>query len=167
MNLASEPTEGEPIGIRGRFRQRGDSRVGADSGPQDRDRLALATMTERKEGGRWVLSWARATGRNIANWKASSRWTFHRSEFGPREITYYEAMDQVFDESFEALRSAQASGVRHVLFRHGSSTSRPGQTTARSQVRGLMRSPLATPYIIRSKCIQHESVFVAAIRSES
>ena len=28
-----------------------------------------------------------------------------------------------------------------------------------------MRSPEATPYIIRRECIQHDSVFVAAIKS--
>jgi hypothetical protein len=31
-------------------------------------------------------------------------------------------------------------------------------------VRGLMRGPDATPLIIRSKCVQHYSVFLAAIR---
>ncbi len=38
------------------------------------------------------------------------------------------------------------------------------QTTARSVIRGLMRSKAATPYIVRNQCIQHHSCFVAAIR---
>jgi hypothetical protein len=77
---------------------------------------------------------------------------------------YWERMDSVWDRALEALEKAQEQGVSYVLFTHGWSTSSPGKTTARSQVRKLMRSPTATPYILRSECIQHESVFVAAIR---
>lgn len=89
---------------------------------------------------------------------------FHYSDFGERDIPYWEAMDNIRATALDALKSAFEEGKSFVLFTHGSSTSGPGQTTARSQVRGLMKSPDATPYIVRKKCIQHESVFVAAIR---
>ena len=89
---------------------------------------------------------------------------FHWSEEGPRQESYYEAMEDVYDVALDSLKTAFENGRRYVLFRHGHSTSRPGQTTARSVVRGLMRSKEATPYIIRSQCIQHYAVFVAAIR---
>lgn len=77
---------------------------------------------------------------------------------------YHENMAAVRSGALSALKAAQEKGFQFVLFTHGRSTSRRGKTTARSQVRGLMRSKDATPYIIRSKCIQHPSVFVAAIR---
>lgn len=77
---------------------------------------------------------------------------------------YHENMAAVRASALSALREAWENGFQFVLFTHGRSTSRRGKTTARSQVRGLMRSKDATPYIIRSKCIQHPSVFVAAIR---
>ena len=69
-----------------------------------------------------------------------------------------------WQKAFEALKDAYQQGLSYVIFTHGHSTSRPGQTTARSQIRKLMRSKSATPYMIRSESIQHESVFVAAIR---
>ncbi len=90
---------------------------------------------------------------------------FHWLEYGRREVPYEEAMAEVWDTALEALKEAQQKGIRYVLFRHGHSTSRPGKSTARSEVRSLMRSKEATPYIIRRECIQHESVFVAAIRA--
>lgn len=90
---------------------------------------------------------------------------FHYSELGRREIPYWEAMAQVRQEALEALKLAQSQGEKWVIFRHGASTSSGWKdTTARSQVRGLMRSKEATPYIVRKQCIQHETVFVAAIR---
>ena len=88
---------------------------------------------------------------------------FHLSEHGPR-LPYWEAMGQVHQTALESLKAAQEAGNRYVLFTHGWSTSRLGKTTARSEVRSLMRSPEATPYIIRRECIQHDSVFVAAIK---
>jgi hypothetical protein len=85
---------------------------------------------------------------------------------GTRKVEYWDAMDAIRERAFEAIKKAQADGVKWVLFTHGWSTSVGWkQTTARSQVRGLMRSKEATPYIVRSECIQHESVFVAAIRT--
>lgn len=92
---------------------------------------------------------------------------FHWSDGGAREVPYWEAMEQVSEVALESLKKAQNDGTRYVLFTHGWSTSRQGQITARSQVRKLMRSPAATPYVIRKECIQHDSVFVAAIRKES
>ena len=89
---------------------------------------------------------------------------FHYSQHGPREIDYSVAMDNAYDVALEALRSAYASGKQYVLFTHGFSTSHPGHTSARSQVRKLMRGKEATLYVHKSRSIQHYSVFVAAIR---
>lgn len=88
---------------------------------------------------------------------------FHYSGF-PREIDYWDAMANVRAEALQALRDAHALGLGYVILRHGYSTSGPFKETARSQVRGLARSKDSTPYIIRRECIQHDSVFVAAIR---
>lgn len=77
---------------------------------------------------------------------------------------YEEKMAEVWSKALAAIIHAQEKGMEHVIFTHGHSTSRIGKTTSRSQVRKLMRSKEATPYIIRSKCIQHSSVFVAAIK---
>ena len=90
---------------------------------------------------------------------------FHYLDQGRREIPYWEAMDKVSAETLAALKDAYERGIPYVIFTHGRSTSRLGKTTARSQVRNVMRSSDATPYVIRSSCIQHDSVFVAAIRS--
>jgi hypothetical protein len=86
---------------------------------------------------------------------------FGRREFG---TDYRECMGDVGALALDALRAAQLKGTRYVMFTHGWSTSRPGATTARSVIRGLMRSPQATPFIIRAECVQHDSVFVAAIK---
>jgi len=91
---------------------------------------------------------------------------FHWSGEGrePGMFGYWDAMGRVHQTALESLEAAQEVGDRYVLFTHGWSTSRQGKTTARSIVRSLMRSPEATPYIIRKECIQHDSVFVAAVR---
>src|SRR5580658_752902 len=81
---------------------------------------------------------------------------FHYGSGRDTDTPYWERMSQVYCDAFEALKSAQAAGKEWVLFRHGASTSRLGATTSRSQVRRLMRGADATPYIIRSECIQHE-----------
>jgi len=78
--------------------------------------------------------------------------------------SYWENMEDVAKKTLRALMRAQEEGNQYVLFGHGHSTSRIGKVTARSQVRKVMRSKEATPYIVRSRCIQHYSVFVAAIR---
>jgi hypothetical protein len=89
---------------------------------------------------------------------------FHRSERGPREIPYDEAMQEVWDDAFDAIQKAYRIGLRWILFTPGSSTSRPGATTARSQVRKLVRDKSATPYIVRAKCEYGRSFYVVAIR---
>jgi hypothetical protein len=81
--------------------------------------------------------------------------------------SYWEHMEEVRDKALAALRDAQREGIHYILFTHGRSTSRPGSTTSRSVVRGLMRSKEATPFLVRRECIQHESVFLAAIRPKS
>jgi hypothetical protein len=57
---------------------------------------------------------------------------FHFSDFGPREVPYWEAMDRVWGLTVEALEKVQEEGQAWVLFTHGRSTSRRGKTTARS-----------------------------------
>lgn len=93
---------------------------------------------------------------------------FHRSEGKQASLENWrphtERMEDVYYESIQAVKAAQQAGKKFVLFTHGTSTSRPGKTTSRSQVRKAMRSPEATPFVIRKDCIQHYSVFVAAIR---
>ena len=78
--------------------------------------------------------------------------------------SYHENMEWVYEMTLNAIEQAQKEKKDFVIFTHGCSTSRRGKTTSRSQVRTLMRSKDATPYIIRKECIQHYSVFVAAIR---
>lgn len=78
---------------------------------------------------------------------------------------YHENMQVVWDRAPRSLIEAQETGKQYVMFRHGWSTSRIGKTTARSQVRKLLGSKEATPYVIRRECIQHDSVFVVAIRA--
>lgn len=89
----------------------------------------------------------------------------HDGRRDPRVMSYDEVMAGVRHQALEALKSAYEQGRCYVLLIHGWSTSRIGKTTARSTVRDLMRSKEATPYINRRECIQHESVFVAAIRT--
>jgi hypothetical protein len=78
--------------------------------------------------------------------------------------SYYENMERVAGFVQSRLEDAQQQGRKYVMLRHGHSTSRIGKTTTRSEVRKFMRSKEATPLIIRKDCIQHSSVFVAAIR---
>ena len=105
-------------------------------------------------------------------------WTQYRAMLG---LSKCDEIDLHFDErtsgSFEdamaeitvivkkALCKAQANGRGYVMFVHGWLTSRPGRISARSQVRGFMRSSAATPLIERRHCIQHATVFVARVRT--
>ena len=106
-------------------------------------------------------------------------WRQYRSQFGLTELdeidlhfgerdrsrfTYAEVMAEVVNIVMGKLREAQLNGRSHVMIIHGSSTSRRGKTTARSQVRGLMRSKHATPLIDRKGCIQHNAVFLARLK---
>ena len=91
---------------------------------------------------------------------------FHRSDNGPHN--YWESMEMVGSDALDAIKSAYESRqIEYVLFTHGGSTSGPGRTTARSQIRGLMRNTKATPYIDRNRCIQHPTCFAAAIRQRA
>ncbi len=78
--------------------------------------------------------------------------------------SYYSNMENVLKGALRCIKKAQDDGKKFVLFTHGWSTSRIGKTTTRSQIRKLMRSKEATPYIVRKDCIQHYSVFLAAIK---
>jgi hypothetical protein len=90
---------------------------------------------------------------------------YHELNDGRREWPRYEElMGEVRRKALAALEVAYAYGIGHILLRHGCANSRMGKTTARSVVRDLMHSKKATPYIVRSQCVQHESVFLAAIR---
>lgn len=92
-------------------------------------------------------------------------WSGRPGDRARKGLAYWEAMDGVRTFVLEQLQSAfEDRDVLHLLITHGASTSRPGKTTARSVVRGIMRSKEATPYIHRARCIQHETVFVAALR---
>jgi hypothetical protein len=88
---------------------------------------------------------------------------FHRGRRDPW-TPYENVMADVHEQAFQAIKQAYETGKQYVLFTHGRSTSRPGQGTARSVIRKLMRSKNATPYIDRRRCQQHESVFLAGIR---
>lgn len=88
---------------------------------------------------------------------------FHPNE-GEKWLPYWERMEEARNRTIAALRKAQKAGKQYVLFTHGYSTSHRGKTTSRSQVRGVMRSKEATPFIIRGACVQQDSVFLAAIR---
>jgi hypothetical protein len=86
--------------------------------------------------------------------------------FGPRDPCrpYYEVMMDVEMIVEQNLIAAQNDDRPYRMFVHGWSTSRRGKTTARSVVRNFMRSKAATPFINRSGCVQHETVFIAKIR---
>tara|TARA_B100000686_G_C16477614_1_gene805405 strand:+ start:377 stop:730 length:354 start_codon:yes stop_codon:yes gene_type:complete len=92
---------------------------------------------------------------------------FHHEDAGNpwvRKTPYWQRMEEVWSNALGALKSAQDDGYKYVLFKHGSSTSRPGNTTTRSQIRGLIRSTESTPFVIKSRSKQHYSVFLAVIR---
>ena len=88
----------------------------------------------------------------------------HFGKRDPTQMSYRAAMAEVTNLVIAKLREAQLDGRSHVLIIHGSSTSRRGKTTARSQVRNFMRSKDATPLIDRKGCIQHNAAFLAKLR---
>jgi hypothetical protein len=79
---------------------------------------------------------------------------------------YWELLKIFHERTIEALKKAQNEGIDYVLFTHGSSTSRQGNQTARSEVRKIMRGKEGTPYIIRKGCIQYTSSFLAVVRKK-
>lgn len=89
---------------------------------------------------------------------------YGQRDYGPRETSFFEYMANAEALALDSLKKAHGRGLGYVIFTHGHSTSRPGRQSARSEVRAVMRSKAATPYIFRRNSIQHNSVFVAAIR---
>jgi hypothetical protein len=89
---------------------------------------------------------------------------YGRRDYGPREVPFSKYMADAEALALDSLKKAHERGLQYVIFTHGRSTSRRGRESARSRVRAVMRSKEATIYIQRSKSIQHDSVFVAAIR---
>ena len=77
--------------------------------------------------------------------------------FGSRDpgVSYDDVMADVERLVQERLRKAQENKRPYLMVVHGRSTSRPGQSTARSVVRRLMRSREATPFIVKAHSIQH------------
>src|SRR5262249_28998347 len=110
--------------------------------------------------------------RETGNWvRYRERFNLTRADevdlhFGVRDpgVEDWDAMEDVAKLVIQSLRNAQENQRPYLMFIHGSSTSGPGQTSARSVVRNVMRSKDVTPYIVRSGCIQHRTVFVAKIR---
>jgi len=90
---------------------------------------------------------------------------FHWAVVDGTSFEHWRAMSEVGRVTLRALQEAQRSGASYLLLLHGCPMDDGDmQTTARSVIRGLMRSKAATPYIVRNQCIQHHSCFVAAIR---
>jgi hypothetical protein len=116
------------------------------------------TRMFQRGGGNWVHF------RSKFNLSKDDEVDFH---FGERDksIPYDDVMDEVRSIVEGSLKAAQRKGRPYVMFLHGQSTSRRGKKTARSQVRGFMRSKEATALIERKNCIQHEAVFVAKVRA--
>src|SRR5262245_36202536 len=71
----------------------------------------------------------------------------HFGRRDPRITRYVNIMAEVRELVEQSLKIAQQNGRLYVMFVHGGSTSRPGKTTARSVVRGFMRSTDATPLV--------------------
>ena len=88
----------------------------------------------------------------------------HFGKRDPARMSFQEAMDGVTSLVLASLEAARRNGRPYLMFIHGSSTSRRGKTTARSQVRNFMRSKQATPLIDRNGCIQHNTVFVVRLK---
>ena len=90
----------------------------------------------------------------------------HQGRRDPTRKSYDEAMGDTAELVRNELRKAHESGAEYVMFMHGRSTSMGWRgTTARSVVREVMRSREATPYIVRSECLQGDTVFLARIRA--
>ena len=104
--------------------------------------------------------------RSQLNLSKSDEINLHFGKRDPSLMSYAEAMAGVTDLVVASLQQARRKGRSYVMFIHGSSTSRRGKTTARSQVRNFMRSKDATPLIDRSGCIQHVTVFVAKLKPD-
>jgi hypothetical protein len=82
---------------------------------------------------------------------------FHRAGTLPG-VGHAAKMRAAYDEALAALRSAYERGLSWVVFTHGRSTSGRGKISCRSVIRGLLRSPEATPYIVRSRIIANPAI---------
>jgi hypothetical protein len=121
--------------------------------PSEVERINMFTIFE----GDW--------GNLVATLPGLMRVDLHFGRGGPGQ--FRNNMAEVYEIVVAALKESQEKGFRYVLFTHGYSTSRPGKTTARSVVRGTMRSKEATPFIIKNKSIQHYSVFIAVVKPKN
>jgi hypothetical protein len=74
------------------------------------------------------------------------------SDYG---MEYWEHLEDFHNRTMEGLKKAQKDGYEYILFTHGSSTSRQGTQTARSEVRKIMKGKKGTPFIIRKYCIDY------------
>jgi DNA-nicking Smr family endonuclease len=117
-------------------------------------------MTKKFQPGRGPWQQYRAQ----LNLSGSDEIDLHFGKRDPSLMSFREAMAGVTELVVASLNEARRKGRCHVMFIHGSSTSRRGKTTARSQVRNFMRSKHATPLIDRSGCIEHGTVFVAKLK---
>ena len=89
----------------------------------------------------------------------------NRQSWDEPPVPYWEKMNQVEGTVLRELEDGfNDPDTQHILFMHGWATSQNGKQTTRSVVRGIMRGKAATPYIDRRCCIQHYSVFVAALK---
>jgi len=79
----------------------------------------------------------------------------------------WETMNTLWETSLKELKKAQEDGLNFLVIKHGKSPNKRGQVSIGSQIRTLIRSHAAGPYIFRSKCIQYESAFVVAIRPKN
>ena len=79
-------------------------------------------------------------------------------------LEYWEHLEDFRKRTIEELIKSQKEGYEYILFTHGSSTSRQGAQTARSEVRKIMKGKEGTPFITRSECIDYFSSFLAAIK---
>jgi hypothetical protein len=89
---------------------------------------------------------------------------FPYSKGEPTNVMYFVELSNTRAMALDALQIGFERGDKYVIFTHGHAASTIGKTTARSQVRALMRSKEASPYIVREECIQQEEVFIAALR---
>ena len=112
-----------------------------------------------QEGGDWTRYRQLTPNREI---------DFHVEHELPRHLrgsgAFAKNMADARERALKGLRDAYEDEIPWVILRHGHSTSAPGKTTIRSVIRQLMQSKDSTPFVIKKLCIQHDSVFVAAIR---
>lgn len=90
-----------------------------------------------------------------------------QGEHGSRHQSFEQNMQDAYDLTLQALKDAVEESQDSLLVVHGKSTSGIGRRSSRSVVRALMRSKEATPYIVRTKSLEHETAFLACLRPKS